>query len=327
MIVRNSVALSALLALSTSIWASSAFAPGAGLPSAFVSRTSDVVGRTPTALSYGRRGRPRGPVRTIIEKPPMNDEIEFDEVRVTVLDPSGGKDEPLGVMPTPDALAEAKSRGNLDLILINAQSQPPVCKIAEYTKYRYMEEKKKKEKKKASKATEVKEVKMSYKIDKHDYDVRKKNASKFIQQGNRVKCTVQFRGREIQHDKLGYELLDRLADDMTKICTMEGKPKREGRNISCIMSPRAEIFKAINDSKRKEEREKKRKREDRLAKAQAATAAAGGGAAAAAAAVSEAEVKAEAAVATLDLSDEDDDDLGDVDELLGGDALTDELFG
>mmetsp|Transcript_29377 Transcript_29377/g.87105 ORF Transcript_29377/g.87105 Transcript_29377/m.87105 type:complete len:322 (-) Transcript_29377:580-1545(-) len=320
MIVRNTVALSALLAATTICASSSAFAPSA-VPSAFVARSTQ-IGRTSapsTALSYGRRGRPRGPVRTIIEKPPMNAEIEFDEVRVVALDPNGGKDEALGVMTKADALAEAKSRGGVDLILINAQSLPPVCKIAEYSKYRYIEEKKKKDKKKASKTTEVKEVKMSYKIDKHDYEVRQKNASKFIQQGNRVKCTVQFRGREIQHEQLGKDLLGRLAEDMTKICTMENKPKREGRTVSCIMSPRPEIFKAINDSKRAEEKAKKKKREASLAKAQAATAKGqalkAGGAAAA--------KEAEAAVATLAL---DDDDLGDVDELLGGDALTDDLF-
>lgn len=247
----------------------------------------------------------------------MNEEIEFDELRVVALDPAGGKDEILGVMTKTDAIAEAKSRGNLDVILINSQSQPPVCKIAEYSKYRYVEEKKKKDKKKASKSSEVKEVKMSYKIGGHDYDVRRKNASKFINQGNRVKCTVQFRGREIQHDKLGYELLDRLAEDMTKICTMEGKPKREGRNISCIMSPRPEIFKEINNAKRAEEKAKKEKREAKLAKARAATAAGTG-----------AEAEADAAVATLlDLTEDDDDDDMDVDALLGGDSLTDELFG
>jgi len=328
MITRNSVALSALLLAST-VCASSAFAPAPS--SAFVvgpgRQSSRSRSEAAGPLSYsGRRGRPRGPVRNIIEKPPMNEEIEYDEVRVVALNLSGGKDEALGVMSKSDAIAEAKSRGDLDLILINAQSQPPVCKIAEYSKYRYIEEKKKKEKKKASKATEVKEVKMSYKIDTHDYDVRKKNASKFILQGNRVKCSVMFRGREIQHDKLGYDLLNKLAEDLTKICTMEGRPKREGRNIGCILSPRAEILKEINANKRAEEKKKKKKREEKLAKAQAATAAAAGGSAAVGAAMEASDAEADAAVATLDLSDEDDD-LGDVDELLGGDSLTDELFG
>merc|ERR1711957_453453 len=103
-----------------------------------------------------------------------------------------------------------------------------------YSKYRYEKEKKAKEAKKNSKSSEVKEVKMSYKIDVHDYGVRIKNASKFINQGNRVKCTVQFKGREVQHDKLGVELLGKMAEDMTKICTMDSKPKREGRSLICI---------------------------------------------------------------------------------------------
>merc|ERR1712032_1207918 len=120
----------------------------------------------------------------------------------------------LGVMPLQEAMEMAKTMGNLDLILVNERSDPPVCKIVDYSKYRYMQEKKAKEVKKNSKATEIKEVKMSYKIDVHDYGVRAKNAAKFIRQGNRVKATVMFRGREVQHDKLGFELLDRFAVDL-----------------------------------------------------------------------------------------------------------------
>lgn len=170
---------------------------------------------------------------------------------------------------------------------------------------------------------------MSYKIDVHDYEVRKKNASKFIQQGDRVKVSVMFRGREIQHDKLGYDLLYQLADDMQKICIMEGKPRREGRNLSCSLSPRPEVTKAVNDAKRADEKAKKKRKEEKLAKARAVTAAAGG----------VAEMEAATATATVDdldidlgaLGDEGLDALGDddssLDDLLGGDALTDELFG
>lgn len=213
------------------------------------------------------RGRPRGPVRTIEVKPPMNSEITFSELRVTVPNtaPSAStnnvKDEVLGIMSREDALAKAKEMGGLDLILINENSDPPVAKIADYSKYRYEKEKKAKEAKKNSKNTEMKEVKMSYKIDVHDYGVRIKNASKFINQGNRVKCTVQFKGREMQHDKLGFELLSRMAEDLTKICVMDGKPKREGRSLIAILSPRPQVTKALNDKKRNDEKEKKKNKQ------------------------------------------------------------------
>ena len=139
-----------------------------------------------TELFIRRGGRPRGPVRNIEVKPPMNQEIKYAEVRVTAMS-SSGKDEALGVMTKSEALNKAKELGGLDLILINENSDPPVCKIADYSKYRYIKEKKAKEVKKNSKASELKEVKMSYNIGSHDYEVRKKNASKFIIQGNRVK--------------------------------------------------------------------------------------------------------------------------------------------
>lgn len=216
-----------------------------------------------TSLFGQKRGRPRGPLRTIEVKPTMNDEITYENLRVTVpnLSPTSGrtkKDEALGIMTKSEAMAKAKELGGLDVILINENSDPPVAKIVDYSKFRYEKEKKAKELKKNSKASEVKEVKMSYKIDVHDYGVRIKNAAKFIKQGNRVKCTVQFKGREVQHDKLGFELLDRMAEDLTKICTMEGKPKREGRSLGVILSPRPEVTKAVNDKKRADEKAKKK---------------------------------------------------------------------
>lgn len=200
----------------------------------------------------------------------MNNEITQSQLRVSVLkiDPSSfqEKEEQLGILTKEEALSKSKELG-VDLVLINTNSDPPVAKIVDYSKYRYNREKKAKAVKKNSKSSELKEVKMSYKIDTHDYGVRIKNASKFLTQGNRVKCTVQFRGREVQHDKLGIDLLYKMESDMTKICVMDKKPKREGRNLSCILSPRPEVTKAYNDKKRAEEKEKKRKRnKDKAAK-------------------------------------------------------------
>ena len=257
------------------------------------------------------------------KKPPMNDEIEAPELRV-VTPTAKGKDEPLGIMSREDALAKAEEMGGLDLILVNPNSDPPVCKIVDYSKYRYMQEKKAKEVKKNSKASELKEVKMSYKIDVHDYDVRKKNALKFLNQGNRVKCTIMFRGREMQHDNLGRELLEKLAADMSDICVKEGKPKREGRNLSLIVTPKAEVLKQVNENRRAEEKAKKAKKQERQQKK------------AEAAAAMAAETDAELSVAERDEEagqsiDQDEIDLendieSSLDDLFGSDDLTDDLF-
>ena len=281
-----------------------------------------------------RRGRPKGPLRTIEEKPTMNEEISYDELRVVTPNPKG-KDEPLGIMSKQEALQKAQDMGGLDLILINEKSDPPVCKIVDYSKWRYTKEKKAKELKKNSKASEVKEVKMSYKIDVHDYDVRLKNASKFLKQGNRVKCTVMFRGREVQHDNLGFDLLDKMAVDLEGLCLREGKAKREGRNLSCILSPRPEVLKSLNEQKRAEERAKKKKKEESLKKKQATMAGVATGAASAAPAVAsyiqeEASTEDDYILNAIRAEDDDEDESdlsSSLDDLLGGDDLTDDLFG
>jgi len=254
----------------------------------------------------------------------MNNEIKQSELRVNVAT-KDGKDEALGIISKEDALAKAKELGGLDLILINANSDPPVCKIVDYSKYRYMLEKKRKEKAKNSKATEVKEVKMSYKIGDHDYAVRLRAASKFIQQGNRVKATVAFRGREVQHDNLGMDLLRRLADDLEDTAVMERKPRREGRFLGAILTPRPDVVKAINDARRTKDKEKKKARSESFERKEEAEAA------------KQAAVEEEAAAIGgvldgIDLLEDDDDLLDDddmdasLDELLGSGKVTDDLF-
>jgi len=242
----------------------------------------------------------------------MNNEIKQETLRVVTPNPKG-KDDPLGVMPKAEALELAKSMGGLDLILINPNSDPVVCKIVDYSKYRYEKEKKAKDVKKKSKASELKEVKMSYKIDIHDYEVRTKSATKFLYQGNRVKCTIMFKGREVQHNQLGIELLARIADDLVDICTMEGKPKKEGRSLSSILSPKPEILKGINDKRRADERTARREKEatqkirDEKLAMEGAT---------------------EAGVAGLANEEKADVDAESVGDLLGGkDDLVDDLFG
>ncbi|CAJ1959414.1 unnamed protein product [Cylindrotheca closterium] len=266
------------------------------------------------------RGSRQAPVKEY--KPPMNDEIQQAELRV-VTPNEKGKDEPLGVMSRSDALAKAKEMGGLDLVLVNPNSDPPVCKIVDYSKYRYMQEKKAKEVKKNSKASELKEVKMSYKIDIHDYDVRKKNALRFLNQGNRVKCTVMFRGREMQHDNLGRELLEKLAEDISDVCVKEGKCVREGRSLSLIISPRPEVLKKVNENRRAGEKAKKAQKQERqLKKAAAAAAKSTNGAEDS----DEDEDEDDALSNEQDEIDLESDIESSLDDLFGSDDLSDDLF-
>jgi translation initiation factor IF-3 len=301
-----------LLILTICSSAVAAFSPF-GVPS----RQIDNMALMAVRRSFNRRGPP------VIEKgPPMNDQIGPGDVRVTT--PSAkGKDEILGIMSREDALAKAKAMGGLDLILVNPNSDPPVCKIVDYSKYRYMQEKKAKEVKKNSKASELKEVKMSYKIDVHDYEVRKKNALKFLNQGNRVKCTIAFRGREQQHTDLGYELLEKIAADMDTVCVKEGKPKREGRFLFLIMSPKAEVMKKINEVRRAEDKAKKNKK---VKEKEEYAANKTEKAATAALALSAANGEASAANEAKEGFDLESDIESSLDDLFGSDDLTDDLF-
>mmetsp|Transcript_20874 Transcript_20874/g.47388 ORF Transcript_20874/g.47388 Transcript_20874/m.47388 type:complete len:332 (-) Transcript_20874:182-1177(-) len=268
-----------------------------------------------SALNIRRGGRPRGPLRTFEVKPPMNEEVarEHKEVRVTMLN-EDGNDDVLGIMSSRDALAKAKEM-KVDLVMINPNGDPPVCKIIEYSKFRYMKEKNAKEKKKNAKQSEVKEVKMSYKIDTHDYDVRTNTAMKFLSKGNRVKATVVFKGREQQHTDLGRTLLVKFGEDLSEVAQMEGKPRQEGRFLSAFFNPKAEIVKKLNEKKRKAEKAKKKKLQESKEAMNAA-----------AAKDEKDEKKKKIDLDTL-LSDEDDDIINDEDDLLaalGGSG--DDLF-
>jgi translation initiation factor IF-3 len=300
------------------------FAPRSGL-STVQKINTDAQDHSASALFMARRNmnmNRRAPAKE--KKPPMNGEIAPGDLRVTTPN-AKGKDEPLGVMSRDEALAKAKEMGGLDLILVNPNSDPPVCKIVDYSKYRYMKEKKAKELKKNSKATEVKEVKMSYKIDVHHYEVRKKNALKFLKQGNRVKCSIMFRGREVQHDALGYELLDKLAREMEDVCTTEGRPRREGRMLAMIVTPRAEVVKQVNADRRAEDKAKRKKKEERQQNKKAEREAVMA-AAAVEAADSVANEEPNGSNSEDDLLDLEKDIESSLDDLFGSDDLTDDLF-
>ena len=171
----------------------------------------------------------RSPVR---ELPNINERIKYPQLRVV---DSDGKQ--LGVIDRLEAL-EIASQRELDLVLVSEKANPPVCRVMDYGKYKFEQEKKAKEARKKSHQTEVKEVKMRYKIDKHDYDVRINQAVKFLKSGDKVKCTVIFRGREIQHSILAETLLLKMANDLEEQSEVQQKPKREGRNMIMFLSPR-----------------------------------------------------------------------------------------
>jgi len=166
------------------------------------------------------------------ELPNINERIKYPQLRVV---DSDGKQ--LGVIDRLKAL-EIASQRELDLVLVSEKANPPVCRIMDYGKYKFEQEKKAKEARKKSHQTEVKEVKMRYKIDKHDYDVRIGQATKFLKSGDKVKCTVIFRGREIQHSNLAETLLFKMANDLEEQSEVQQRPKREGRNMIMFLSPR-----------------------------------------------------------------------------------------
>ena len=166
------------------------------------------------------------------DKPLINERIRVKEVRL--IDADGNN---VGVVPTAKALAMAEE-ADLDLVVISANQAPPVAKILNYGKYRYELEKKAKEAKKKQHTVDIKEVKVRYKIDTHDYEVRIKNIRKFISQGNKVKLVVMLRGREMQHSSLAVDLANRfIADLANDPVVVEKKPMIEGRNVTAWFAP------------------------------------------------------------------------------------------
>jgi len=162
----------------------------------------------------------------------MNERIRSKEVRL--IDDVG---ENHGVVPTLTALKMAQD-ADLDLVIISPNQDPPVAKIMNYGKYKYELEKKAKEAKKKQHTVEIKEIKVRYKIDTHDYQVRLKNIKKFIEQGNKVKIVVMLRGREMQHSNLAFNLASRfLADLEEEQIVIEKRAQLEGRNVTLFLAP------------------------------------------------------------------------------------------
>lgn len=142
-----------------------------------------------------------------------------------------------GVVSFFDALAMAEEVG-LDLVEIAPNSQPPVCKFLDYGRFRFLEQKKQNEARKRQKTVEVKEIKLRPGIDKHDYDVKMKAVQRFFEEGDKVKVTLRFRGREMAHQDLGLRLLQRVKDETQEIAKVESEPMLEGRQMIMILAPR-----------------------------------------------------------------------------------------
>lgn len=152
---------------------------------------------------------------------------------------TGADGEQLGVMQTKDALRLALEQ-HLDLVEVAPKAKPPVCRIMDFGKYRYEQQKREKEAKKKQKVISVKEVKLRPNIEQHDFDVKLKNALRFVEEGNKVKVTIMFRGRELSHQGLGKEVLDRMADSLRDKVTIERDAKLEGKNMIMILAPKAQ---------------------------------------------------------------------------------------
>lgn len=171
---------------------------------------------------------------TISKDMNVNEKIRAREVRL--IDSNGDQ---LGVKTRQEALEIAQTR-NLDLVLVAPNAKPPVCRIMDYGKYRYEQQKKEKEARKKQKIINIKEVRFTPGIGDHDFETKVKNAKKFLEKGDKLKASVRFRGRAITHKELGQEVLTRLAEELKDVATIESKPKMEGRNMFMMLAPISE---------------------------------------------------------------------------------------
>jgi translation initiation factor IF-3 len=174
----------------------------------------------------------RAPAPAQKDGPRINEEIRAREVQL--IDQHGDNK---GVVETRAAIELATEAG-LDLVEISPNATPPVCKILDYGKYKYQAQKKAAEARKKQKVVEVKEIKLRPMIDDHDYDVKMRAMRRFFEEGDKVKVTLRFRGREMAHQELGIKLLDRVRDDLATLAKVESSPRFEGRQMVMVLAPR-----------------------------------------------------------------------------------------
>jgi translation initiation factor IF-3 len=164
--------------------------------------------------------------------PRVNEDIRLREIQL--IDQNGTNH---GVIDTPTAMKMAQEAG-LDLVEISPNTSPPVCKILDYGKYKFQAQKKAAEARKKQKVVEIKEIKLRPMIDDHDYDVKMKAMKRFFEEGDKVKVTLRYRGREMAHQELGTKLLDRVKTDVAELAKVEQDPKFEGRQVVMVLAPR-----------------------------------------------------------------------------------------
>ncbi|MDQ0354959.1 translation initiation factor IF-3 [Rhodoplanes tepidamans] len=174
----------------------------------------------------------RAPPPVQKDGPRVNEEIRVREVHL--IDKDGAN---RGTTPIAEALRLAQEAG-LDLVEIAPNATPPVCKMLDYGKFKYQEQKKAAEARKRQKIVEVKEIKFRPMIDDHDYDVKMRAMNRFFEEGDKVKVTLRFRGREMAHQELGFQLLNRVKDDTSKLAKVEQDAKMEGRQMVMVLAPR-----------------------------------------------------------------------------------------
>lgn len=163
----------------------------------------------------------------------VNEEIRAKEVRLV-----GPEGEQIGIKPYREALQMAYD-ANMDLVNVAPQAKPPVCRIMDYGKFRYEQQKKEKEARKNQKTVDIKEVWFRANIDEHDFQTKLRNVLKFLREGDKVKCSVRFRGREIAHAAIGKKVLDRVLVEANELCIVERVPKLEGRSMIMILAPKS----------------------------------------------------------------------------------------
>ncbi len=175
----------------------------------------------------------------MVPKERINSQINAPKVRV--IDPEGKQ---VGIMSTGDAIRKAESY-NLDLVEISPTAEPPVCRIMDFSKYYFQKEKKAKEARKKQHEIEIKEIKFGPNTEEHDYNFKKNNAIKFFKQHNKVKFTVRFRGRQMAHKELGFNVLDKLKADLAHLADVDSEPVAERNLLSIVMTPKKDIDKIL----------------------------------------------------------------------------------
>jgi translation initiation factor IF-3 len=179
----------------------------------------------------GTRPPAHGGDGTISNEPRVNDRIRVPQVRLIGVDGSQ-----LGIYATEDAMRIADEQA-LDLVEVSPNADPPVCRVMDYGKYKYEQDMKAKKARKHQHVVKIKEIKFRPKVDVHDYETKKRHVVRFLTAGAKVKVTIMFRGREMAHPERGMEILDRLAEELSDLATVEAQPKLEGRNMFMMIAP------------------------------------------------------------------------------------------